>query len=98
MTNPTLGLQVEPLLTIEQVASILQVHKNTIYKSLTGQRRMPLPTAVKLGRFWRFRAPDVAAFLKNLGGGGDIIQTASVVQVETVKRGPGRPRLQGGAV
>jgi excisionase family DNA binding protein len=97
MTNLTSGIQMEPLLTIEELASILKIHKNTIYKSLTGARLMPLPIAVKLGRFWRFRVSDVAAFLRGLGGGGGDIQTAPMVQAETVKRGPGRPRLKGGA-
>jgi excisionase family DNA binding protein len=99
MTNLTSGLkmQMEPLLTIEELASILKIHKNTIYKSLTGARLMPLPVAVKLGRFWRFRARDVSAFLMGLGGGGEEI-TAPVVQAEaTIKRGQGRPRLLGGA-
>lgn len=99
MTNLTSGIQMDPLLTIEELASILKIHKNTIYKSLTGSRLMPLPVAIKLGRFWRFRARDVAAFLAGLGGGGgsgEEIQ-AVVMQVETVKRGPGRPRLERGA-
>ena len=51
----------EKLLTPEQVAERLQVTERTVYGWL---RRGKLP-ALKLGRLWRIRSEDLAAFLES---------------------------------
>jgi excisionase family DNA binding protein len=48
----------EPLLTLEQVANYLNVHKFTVYR-LLGQR---LP-AFKVGNQWRFKQEMIEAWL-----------------------------------
>jgi len=49
------------LLTVEQVADYLQLNKLTIYKYIRDGR---LP-AVKIGKVYRVRKPDIEAFLES---------------------------------
>ena len=49
------------LLTVEQVADYLQLNKLTIYKYIR-EGRLP---AVKIGKVYRVRKPDIEAFLES---------------------------------
>jgi excisionase family DNA binding protein len=49
------------LLTVEQVADYLQLNKLTIYKYIR-EGRLP---AVKIGKVYRVRRPDIEAFLES---------------------------------
>ena len=53
--NPHLS---EPLLTLEQVANYLNVHKFTVYRLL--DQRLP---AFKVGNQWRFKQEMIEAWL-----------------------------------
>ena len=48
----------EPLLTLEQVANYLNVHKFTVYRLL--DQRLP---AFKVGNQWRFKQEMIEAWL-----------------------------------
>jgi excisionase family DNA binding protein len=54
-----------PLLTPEDVAELLQVDRETIYRMA---RRGELP-AIKVARHWRFRAARIDRWLRDLEDG-----------------------------
>jgi predicted DNA-binding transcriptional regulator AlpA len=83
--------RIDRLLTVEEVSPILQIPASSIYKILSGERSFPLPTAIKLGRFWRFKESEVERFIAELG----VVQVGAETPVyleEKPKRG--RPRLE----
>jgi excisionase family DNA binding protein len=69
MDRPAAALDRE-ILTVEQAADFLQVHKITVYRYI---REGALP-AVKLGKLYRLFSRDVEAFLEAMrhhpGGNG----------------------------
>jgi len=55
------------LLTVPQVAEILQVSERTLYNRTGRKAKDPLPfKAVRLGRSVRFRASDVYTYIESL--------------------------------
>lgn len=85
--------KIDRLLTVEQVSPILQIPSSSIYKILSGERSFPLPEAIKLGRFWRFKESAVERFIAELGEPLAEAKTETLVAfVEKRKRG--RPPLQ----
>jgi excisionase family DNA binding protein len=54
------------ILTVEQAAEVLQIHKVTVYKYI----RSGLLPAVKLGKVYRIYRNDVEALLATLRAGG----------------------------
>lgn len=91
--------QIDRLLTVEEVSPILQIPASSIYKILSGERSFPLPLAIRLGRFWRFKESAVERFIAELG----VTQEEVVAEVAEVapsnsahqeKRKRGRPPLQ----
>lgn len=87
---------IDRLLTVEEVSPLLQIPSSSIYKILSGERSFPIPEAVRLGRFWRFKLSAVVRFLAELGATQVYVPTdvapSYVVQQEKRKRG--RPPLQ----
>ena len=55
----------EPLLTARQVAGLLSVSQHWVLQHALGRRRPVLPS-VKLGKFVRFRASQLAQWLKEM--------------------------------
>lgn len=51
-----------PLLTVEDVAEILRVPVSWVYER-TRRRGMDRIPGFRLGKYWRFREPDVLAWL-----------------------------------
>ena len=82
--------KIDRLLTVEQVSPILQIPTSSIYKILSGERSFPLPAAIKLGRFWRFKESEVERFVAELGV-AQVEHEAPAVFEEKRKRG--RPPL-----
>jgi predicted DNA-binding transcriptional regulator AlpA len=52
------------LLTVRDVAELLQVHVSWVYKHAGPQCHNPLP-CMKLGKYLRFRSTDIMAFLRS---------------------------------
>ncbi len=67
MPGPTVGNGGPPpeILTVEQAAAYLQIHKVTVYKYI----RAGLLPAAKLGKVYRIRRRDVEALLQSLRAG-----------------------------
>lgn len=83
--------RIDRLLTVEEVSPILQIPSSSIYKILSGERSFPLPEAIKLGRFWRFKESAVERFIAELG----VAQVEAEIPVSfEEKRKRGRPPLQ----
>ena len=55
----------EELLTIDELAVRLKVPKSWIYTHTRGRTKCRLPY-IKLGKYLRFRLPDVYAYLEKL--------------------------------
>lgn len=68
MTDDSIGRprSEREILTVEQAAEILQIHKVTVYKYI----RSGLLPAVKLGKVYRIYRNDVEALLATLRAGG----------------------------
>jgi excisionase family DNA binding protein len=64
-TETTAGPSVEELLTIDELAVRLKVPKSWIYTHTRGRTKCRLPY-IKLGKYLRFRLPDVYAYLEQL--------------------------------
>ena len=72
-TNGQLGREQKPaivqpampgaLLTVEEVAALLQVDASWVYERVRRRAVDRLP-AYKLGKYWRFRETDVLAWLE----------------------------------
>lgn len=60
---PTAGDELEPLLTVQQLAEYLQVPEGTIYK---WRYRRTGPPAMKVGIHLRWRKSDVDEWLESL--------------------------------
>ena len=75
------------------VADLLGIHKSTLYQSLGGYKRVPLPKATRLGRAVRFFGQHIIEFN---AARGCVAQTIapSVAEVVVPRRQPGRPRRQ----
>ena len=52
---------VDPLLTVEEVATFLRLREETI-RTMARSKRIP---AFKIGRAWRFRMDDIKKILNN---------------------------------
>ena len=52
------------LLTVQDVAELLQVRVSWVYKHASPQSPNPLP-CMKLGKYLRFRSTDIMAFLRS---------------------------------
>lgn len=50
---------IERLLSVDDVAAFFGVKRDTVYK-LIGRNKLP---ALKVGRLWKFREPEVNAWL-----------------------------------
>lgn len=85
---------IDRLLTVEEVSPLLQIPPSSIYKILSGERSFPIPEAVRLGRFWRFKLSAVVRFLAELGAAP--VEVAAAQEPDVVEEKPkrGRPRLQ----
>jgi excisionase family DNA binding protein len=55
----------ERLLTVEEVAEWLKVEPSWVRAHANGNRR-PLLPSIKIGRYRRFRKPDIERFLEDL--------------------------------
>ena len=86
--------KIDRLLTVEQVSPILQIPASSIYKILSGERSFPLPVAIKLGRFWRFKESEVERFIAELGATPVEEAAAPMPFGVEEKRKRGRPPLQ----
>jgi len=87
---------IDRLLTVEEVAPLLQIPPSSIYKILSGERSFPIPEAVRLGRFWRFKLSAVVRFLAELGATEVDVDMSAAQEFDVVeeKSKRGRPRLQ----
>ena len=65
----TLPGSIGTLLTVEQVAELLQVPTSWVYER-TRQRGLNRLPGFRLGKYWRFREADVLAWLERQGSGG----------------------------
>ena len=65
------GRENEKLLTIQQVADLLHVPVSWVYER-TRKRGLERIPGFRLGKYWRFRAEDVFAWLERQRGGGRI--------------------------
>ena len=87
-----------PLWTAPQLAKKLSIHHLTLLKKVQCRRgKFEIPGgAFKIGKSWRWRDEDVQAFFLEMSGAATASPPASVVavaaSVNSVKRGPGRPR------
>jgi excisionase family DNA binding protein len=72
----------ETILTVEQVAQILQVHPFTVLKFIKKGKLK----AAKLGRVYRIRRSDVDRFLDELTGGGKTDSSASQVEPKAPRK------------
>jgi excisionase family DNA binding protein len=66
--RPQVTPQTDPLLSIEELASYLNVSKWAIY-NLISRKKSDLPR-IKIGREWRFRLSSVDRWLAALEYGG----------------------------
>jgi excisionase family DNA binding protein len=85
MTTERSGSHLSRLLTVQELADLLQIPAQTIY---TWRYKRIGPPAVPMGKYLRFRAEDVAAWLEEhadvpQGGGAQ-------------RRSQLRPRVTGG--
>jgi excisionase family DNA binding protein len=78
----TARASVSRLLTVQQLADLLQVPHKTIY---TWRYKGVGPPAVRVGKYLRFRVEGVAAWLDSRSDPGQ----------SDARRGPLRPRLGG---
>lgn len=51
-----------PLMTVEQVATLLTLHPKTVY-TMARDKKLP---AVKIGSQWRFRPAEIKSYLDDL--------------------------------
>jgi excisionase family DNA binding protein len=56
------------LLTVEEIAALLSVHVSWVYGHLRKRSRDRLP-AYRLGKYWRFRAEEVLAWVQRHADG-----------------------------
>jgi excisionase family DNA binding protein len=56
------------LLTVEEIAALLSVHVSWVYGRLRKRSRDRLP-AYRLGKYWRFRAEEVLAWVQRHADG-----------------------------
>ena len=63
------GLDSERLLSVEDVAELLQVPVSWVYER-TRKRGLERIPGFRLGKYWRFRAEDVFAWLERQRSGG----------------------------
>jgi excisionase family DNA binding protein len=63
------GLDSERLLSVEDVAELLQVPVSWVYER-TRKRGLERIPGFRLGKYWRFRAGDVFAWLERQRSGG----------------------------
>lgn len=56
----------DELYSVAFLAGLAKVHVITVYQSLTGRKKFPLPPAVRLGRAVRFRGSDIQVWLEGL--------------------------------
>jgi excisionase family DNA binding protein len=69
-SNQARGFSVsEQLLTVREVAELLQVPVSWVY-GRTRQRSLGRLPGFRLGKYWRFRESDVIAWLESQRGGG----------------------------
>ncbi len=66
--NPT-GLASERLLSVEEVAELLQVPVSWVYER-TRKRSLERIPGFRLGKYWRFRPEDVLGWLERQRSGG----------------------------
>lgn len=88
--------KIDRLLTVEEVSPILQIPASSVYKILSGERSFPLPQAIRLGRFWRFKESAVERFIAELGVTQEevVAEVAPSNSAHQEKRKRGRPPLQ----
>jgi excisionase family DNA binding protein len=60
------------LLTVEEIAALLSVHVSWVYGRLRKRSRDRLP-AYRLGKYWRFRAEEVLAWVQRHGDGHEAV-------------------------
>ena len=67
--EPHAPVNLEPLLTVEEVSELLCVPVSWVYEQTRrrGQDRIP---GFRLGKYWRFREADVLAWLDRQRAGG----------------------------
>ncbi len=58
--EPVLGVSFEPLLDAERAARLLEIHPKTLQR----MARLGQVPAVRIGRYWRFRASDLDGWVK----------------------------------
>lgn len=86
------------VLSVRDLAGLWGMHPHTISRGLSGQLRIDLPPAFKIGGEWRFREDDVEEHLNRLSGrsaaqtGARATNATAGVLTTTTKRKPGRPR------
>jgi excisionase family DNA binding protein len=68
-TQRSLAAGSSPLLTIEEVAELLSVPVSWVYGK-TRRRTVDRIPGFRLGKYWRFREPDVLAWIERQRGGG----------------------------
>jgi excisionase family DNA binding protein len=69
-SNQARGFSVsEQLLTVREVAELLQVPVSWVY-GRTRQRSLGRLPGFRLGKYWRFRESDVIAWLESQRAGG----------------------------
>lgn len=61
--QPHFAAAAEPLLTVEQVAELLQVPVSWVYER-TRKRGIERIPGFRLGKYWRFRQTDVFAWIE----------------------------------
>jgi predicted DNA-binding transcriptional regulator AlpA len=89
---------IEParLYDVRFVADLVGVTPRTVYQSMVGSKKMPLPTPIKLGRSVRFSGQHIIEFLAAHGVVISPAVSAAASVAAPTKRGPGRPRKVGG--
>jgi excisionase family DNA binding protein len=71
-TNPVApDTSAEPLLTVDDVARMLNVRKSWVYIKTTETRELP---SLKIGRFLRFRRSDIEAYIRGQRRGVEVAQ------------------------
>ena len=70
MSNPHV-LVPESLLTVEEVAELLQVPVSWVYER-TRRRSVDRILGFRLGKYWRFREVDIVAWIERQRVGGRI--------------------------
>jgi len=65
IVNPSLALQRSAgrLMTVKQVAELLQVPLSWVYSQTRARNRNRLP-GLRLGKYWRFRESEVLAWIE----------------------------------